>query len=898
MAAGIINAYAAEPISLHYYDHEYQLGTSWNNAVEQIAASSESIKMLQVATEITYTNGAKYLLKVPEDLTLDEINATADYEFDQRIEVVEYGNSFIIPSRRSDFNLFSGGLEEISRLLKADFIPAELFYGTSPSGIRFPVIYIPSRREQKLWYAAYKLDHQLSINGENVLFTTVSEPSGLDMPTSDMVEEASQKNSNVLISIGAGGKIPGDFSAVLRFISDADTDIAALDAEDIYRFWQETKSGRIRPSLADPDYLLSNAEVKNTELEKTVKKYAVRRFGKRNIAFLSLVPASPESSAKLKAAGIKLKDPKNGNFLSSLIKEIKQTHNVDLIAAVSFFQKNEEGWLASAAGIDIVIGPKEWNYSSPVKTRIEFSSRESGGRSGPAIFVYPDAKGAGRIDCEMTRNGRLEAIESVSARDDRSLPFRQSERYAMKQSMMDSLISGETLLPDPRNISINGNRPSKYYYTPDFYNAAASMLRKQHKTELAVMDVHGCSSNILGDVPDSVVKTWLGPDKPLVTASLSGAFIKKLLAKKVPAANAENWNPSNYIGKEYYAISGLDKSNSVAGLGIQPNEYYTAVLPQNIAEIAGADAKDIKNTGSTVHSEVIENLKKIHEGSKSRAEWENAVKDEIANTTKPRSLWRLNIKNLSLYYSNFGATGKGNGFGSVGESRLSTENQNNIRGSAAITSEYYSGPRRIDLTVKADYGKSVYPSYTSESVDSLIFEGEERRKWKTYNGKLGTLALGPFVSAGWDTEFTRNKGENLKKILRGKGGLQLFEGNYIKALSAGVTLEQNYTDSSSHNTRIAAETGYRFEFRIPNTALTMYSDGSYRRFARSRNDTSSDLLDRLEINAKLSTSLYKNLSLDIFAKWLYATGKKIPGFGNSLETGFSISYKQLFKLKK
>lgn len=888
--------FAAEPVSIFYYDHEYQLGTSWNNAVEQIAASSSSIKMVQAATETTYTNGAKYLLNVPEGLTLDELNATTDYEFDQRIEVLEYGNSFIIPSRRSDFNLFSGGLEEISQLLKADFIPAELFYGISPSGIRFPVVYIPSRREQKLWYAAYRLDHQLSINGENVLFTTVSEPSGLDVPTVDMVEEASRKNSNVLVSIGAGSNIPGDFARTAQFIADADTDIVALDADDLFHFWQEIESGKIRTSLADPDYVMSNAEVKGTRLERVVKKYATRRFGRRNIAFLSIAPVSSEENARLKKAGMVLKDPKSGNFLSRLVDEIKQKSRPDLVVAVSFLPKSDEGWLASAAGIDIVIGPKTWNYSSPVRTRVDFSSREAGNRSGPVLFVYPDAKGAGTIRCELTRNGRLDAIESISARDDRSLPFRQEIRNAMKQEMMNSLISGEPLLPDPRNISINGNSPSRFYYTPDFYNAAVSMLRKRYRKELAMLRVRGSASNILGDVPDSVIRTWLGPDEPLKTAEIPGSLVKKILSKKAPAANADNWSPANYIGKEYYALSGLDSGNSVAGLAIQKDEYYTVVLPNSMIE-GEPSVKNVRDTGETVHSAVISCLKDLGRNSEKRADWEQSVRDEIDNKVEQRSLWRLNIRNLSLYASNFGSTGQGKGFGNVGESRLSTENQNNIRGSANIVSEFYYGPYRADLSVYADYGKSVYPSYTSESTDNLLFEGQGTYRWRTFNGKLGALSLGPFASAGWETEFTRNKDSNRRRILRGKGGMKLFEGNYIKEFYAGMTLEQNYTDSPYY-TKFAAETGYRFEFKIPKTTFLLSSNGSYRRFARSHNDTRSDLLDRLEINATLSTSLYKNLSLDIFAKWLYATGKKIPGFGSSTETGASISYKQLFKLKK
>lgn len=889
-------AFAAEPISLHYYDNYYQPGNSWNDAVEQIAASSSSIKMLQAATEITYTNGAKYVLKVPMELTLEEINATTDFEFDQRIEVLEYGSSFILPSRRSDFNLFSGGLEELSRLIKADFIPAELFYGTTPSGIRFPLVYVPSRREQKLWHTAYKLDHQLAINGEKVLFTTVSEPSGLDAPTSDMVENASIKSSNALISIGAGGYMPGDFTRMLRFISDADTDIAALDADDILRFKQETDAGRLRLSLTDPSYISSNAEIKDTAIEKIIKPYAIRRFGKRNIAFISLIPATAENISKLKAAGINLKNPKDGNWLSGLIAEIREKHAPDIIAAVSFMPKSDEGWLASAAGIDIVIGPKEWNLASPVKTRIEFSSKEAGNRTGPALFLYPDQKGTGTILCEISRNGKLEAIEAISGRDDKSIPFRMETRNAMKQDIMNSLLTGDALLPDPRHISLNGNPPSQFYHAADFYSASVSLIRKHYKTELAALRVHGSASNILGDVPASIIKHWLGADEPLKTALVPGEFLKKLMAKKAPEANSGNWNSSQYMLNEQYAISGLDSSNSIAGLNIRKEEFYSITIPES-ALAAEPKAKDIKDTGDTVHSAVIRSLTAVKENSQYRADWEKAVQNEAANITAPRSLWRLNLSNLSLYVSNFGATGKGNGFGNVGESQLSTENQTTIRGSAALISEFYSGRFRLDLGVKADYGKIVFPSHTSENVDSLLYEGETKYKWKNFNGRLGSLALGPFASAGWETEFTKNDGENLKKILRGKGGLKLFEGNYVKEFYLGLTTEQNYT-YSPYYTQFAAETGYKFEITIPKTAFTLSSDGSYRRFARSHNDTKADLLDRLEINSKLSASLYKDLTLDIFAKWLYATGKKIPGFGNSLETGFSISYKKLFKLKK
>lgn len=360
-------------------------------------------------------------------------------------------------------------------------------------------------------------------------------------------------------------------------------------------------------------------------------------------------------------------------------------------------------------------------------------------------------------------------------------------------------------------------------------------------------------------------------------------------------ASSPVWSSGGYMGQEYYAIAGTDKSGGIAGISINKGEMYTAVLPESLA--VAAKAGNITDTGETIHSAVTSSLAELHNTAKDREQWENAVKDAAANYTPARSLWRLNLSNLSLYVSNFGASGQKNGFNNVGESQLSAEDRTTIRGSASLISEYYAGKFRMDFSINADYGKVVFPSYTSENIDSLLYETEMRYKWREYNGKLGSLALGPFASAGWATEFTRNDGANLKKILRGKAGLKLFEGDHVKALYAGLTTEQDYT-ASPYYTQLAAETGYTLKIPIPHTNFTFSSNGSYRRFARSHNDTTSDLLDRLEINSKLSTSLYKNLTLDFFAKYLYATGKKISGFGNSLETGFSISYKQLFKLKK
>ena len=114
---------------------------------------------------------------------------------------------------------------------------------------------------------------------------------------------------------------------------------------------------------------------------------------------------------------------------------------------------------------------------------------------------------------------------------------------------------------------------------------------------------------------------------------------------------------------------------------------------------------------------------------------------------------------------------------------------------------------------------------------------------------------------------------------------------------AGLTTEQVYTYSPAR-TQYAAETGFRLAWPVPGTALTLNADGNYRNFARSRFDTVYDLKERLELNFKLSTRLYGDITINPFASYFLASGKKLSGSASNLTTGFSLEYSRLFKLKR
>jgi hypothetical protein len=556
----------------------------------------------------------------------------------------------------------------------------------------------------------------------------------------------------------------------------------------------------------------------------------------------------------------------------------------------------------STNGINALIGAKSWDTASARKTRVELVKWQKEQHSRPAITVFPDSSGSGKINLEFGLHGELTAIEALPQNDDGGEPFHYRENTEVKERIIKSVLgSGDALLPDPRQLSLNNRPPHMIYAVPDFFNIAAGLLRKKLKAEVSVLKLYSGGNNMLGDIPSSMVKDWLGPDEPVELAWIPGSFLKKI-SKKLPraASSLDYYSNRFYQGKEYYALSGLDADGRVAGLPLRDAELYLTALPSSLLkDTAGFGRR--KATGVTLHEAITSGLQSIKDSAPSRGAWEKKIVAEALNSPKSRSIWRMNLRNLSLRMVNT-TVAAAPGYAGVNESRLSAVSQTQIQGSGKLFSEFHCGKFRFDSGVSADYGKLVLrpagqPRVTTESVDQLILENEVRYRLKNYSGALGPLVIGPFAAAAYDTEFSRAQPLPLREVLRGKAGLKMFEGAYLQEFYAGLTMEQVYTYSPAR-TKYAAETGFRLAWPVPGTALTLNADGTYRNFARSRFDTVYDLKERLELNVKVSTRLYGDVTISPFASYFLASGKKLPGAASNFTTGFSLEYSRLFKLKR
>jgi len=898
LSAVAVSAY--EPLTIHYFDNEYRLNGSVSDAMERIAQSESSIKFEKVESGLSYTDGARFVIDVPEGLNEKTLAGGVVYDFTERLEVIQDGNSFIFPQDRVVRTFFPEGLETLAGILHAEIVPAEMYNGITDNGISFQSLYIPSRTENDFWEVSYKIQHTLTINGKESVFTTLTQPEGLQAPTEDTVEESSYKDSNLLLSVGAGGKMfsdekTSDFAELYKYLNAAGTDAAALDCDDLYDIWNGITDGSVVLSTSGPKMIFTNADLSGTPAAGYINGYAVFTSAGRKTAFLSIAPQNELTDRKLRDTGIKLWDPKSGTKLQGIINDIISSEKADLVVLVSFFPPQDSGWINNISGVDIVIGQKRWSRAVNDNTTVSLSSWDS--RHTAALTVNPDYTGAGKIIFTFRDKGPLDKIETLSGAGDDSPTFMPGTRSLMKKKVITNMIgSGDAVLPDPRSMKINGKNPSPYYSPTDFYQIVASLVRKYFKAEAAVLHINPDTKFVFGDMNSSLAKLWLGRDEKIKLYLVPGSFINSIKAKTPGQMTYQQYvSAVNNDGKDYYALSGLDQSGRMAGLSVSEDEYYLAALPESIA----ATSKDIRNYPSEtidLSDFVIKELKRIKKANPDRKDWEKAVQEAASGEPEKRALWRVSLSELTLYMNNF-TVHSPSGYSDVGETTLDSEDQMKINGTAAIKSEYISGKFHFNSGLTASYGKIKYQSYTDENTDDILLSSEIRYSWKEFTSRLGSALAGPFLTLEYETEFTPAEGSDREKTLRGKAGMKIFEGTNLKELYVSLTTEQNYANSP-YSLQYAGETGFSVSFPIPKSNFTLAANGSYKYYLPSGNDDVYDLSNRAELDAKLSTKLYRDLSLNIFSNYIYATGKKLPGHGQSTEYGCSLTYSVLFKIKR
>lgn len=181
-------------------------------------------------------------------------------------------------------------------------------------------------------------------------------------------------------------------------------------------------------------------------------------------------------------------------------------------------------------------------------------------------------------------------------------------------------------------------------------------------------------------------------------------------------------------------------------------------------------------------------------------------------------------------------------------------------------------------------------STTSESADKILLTSDYNRKMWRYK----EAHVGPFASLGYQTEFTANNDAPRNKTFRGKAGIKLFNGKYIKELYAAAVEELDLTYSRS-DTKTAYEIGIRAEYPL-REGVKFQLESYFRDYLIYSRYVGTDFKYEFNLTSRMDVKIKNNFSLAPYITYFQAQAREAPVEGSNFMIGLSFSYSGLFNL--
>lgn len=228
-------------------------------------------------------------------------------------------------------------------------------------------------------------------------------------------------------------------------------------------------------------------------------------------------------------------------------------------------------------------------------------------------------------------------------------------------------------------------------------------------------------------------------------------------------------------------------------------------------------------------------------------------------------------------------------------SKLSADSESVIKGALDFALEKDEAEYLWTNSVFAEYGKTKLkpldgPDVTSENSDKILLTTDYARKmWRYWDADVG-----PFASLGYQTEFEPNDGAPRTKILRGKAGLKMFEGKYIKELYGAAVGEYDFTYSDEVS-KYAYEIGIKAEYPLQE-GVKFDVDGYYRDYLGYSRYQPTDFEYELSITGRMMVKVYNDFAFGPYIEYFQAKDRVSHKEGSSTIIGVAIDYSGLWNL--
>ena len=229
-------------------------------------------------------------------------------------------------------------------------------------------------------------------------------------------------------------------------------------------------------------------------------------------------------------------------------------------------------------------------------------------------------------------------------------------------------------------------------------------------------------------------------------------------------------------------------------------------------------------------------------------------------------------------------------------SALKADSQTFIKAVFDTALEYSKNRFQWDNSLFMEYGETklkpvAEPETVSENADDILLSSNLSYACWEFSG----FKFGPTVRAAYDTEFKTADGTPRQNILRTNAGISLFDNEIVKSLYLTGVYEYDFTYAGEENSKLAAEIGWRLEYKIRD-GVKLSSNGYYREYLSYSLYEKTDLERDLSAVLRLDTNLWGDLTMGPYVQYRRARARGVDVYGSNFIMGISFNYITSFGL--
>ncbi len=227
---------------------------------------------------------------------------------------------------------------------------------------------------------------------------------------------------------------------------------------------------------------------------------------------------------------------------------------------------------------------------------------------------------------------------------------------------------------------------------------------------------------------------------------------------------------------------------------------------------------------------------------------------------------------------------------------LKADSQDFIKGVFDTVLEYKKDKLKWDNGLFMEYGKTTLKPYnapktSNENADKILYSSD--MSWACW--EFGGFKFGPTIRGAYDTEFVASSETPRQNILRGSGGLSLFDHPIIKSLYLTGLYEYDFTYSDDPASKNGAEFGWRLEYEL-RKGVKFTSNGYYREYFTYSHYVPTDLERDLSAVARMDTNLWASFTMGPYVQYRLAKARNVDVYGSNFIVGISFNYITRFGL--